>query len=156
MYWFGPLLTCATFQSITCGLKNTPFQLKEDDARRFFQQIISGVEYCHQHNVVHRDLKPENLLLDQNLNVKECHLIIELSLSHCTKSERNFYHLRFLTCNIIWTKSLDRQNFSAAGKLELISCRWQILAYQTWWRMVTSCAPLAAPRIMRHLRLFLN
>ena len=52
------------------------FQLKEDDARRFFQQIISGVEYCHRHNVVHRDLKPENLLLDQNLNVKECITII--------------------------------------------------------------------------------
>ena len=31
---------------------------------------MSGVEYCHRHNVVHRDLKPENLLLDQNLNVK--------------------------------------------------------------------------------------
>ncbi|XP_059091412.1 5'-AMP-activated protein kinase catalytic subunit alpha-2-like isoform X2 [Tigriopus californicus] len=45
-------------------------KLKESEARRFFQQIISGVEYCHRHNVVHRDLKPENLLLDQKLNVK--------------------------------------------------------------------------------------
>ena len=45
-------------------------KLKEEDARRFFQQIISGVDYCHRHNVVHRDLKPENLLLDQSLNVK--------------------------------------------------------------------------------------
>jgi len=45
-------------------------KLSEDKARRFFQQIMSGVEYCHRHNVVHRDLKPENLLLDQNLNVK--------------------------------------------------------------------------------------
>jgi len=45
-------------------------KLKEEDARRFFQQIISGVDYCHRHNVVHRDLKPENLLLDTNLNVK--------------------------------------------------------------------------------------
>ena len=31
---------------------------------------MSGVEFCHRHNVVHRDLKPENLLLDQKLNVK--------------------------------------------------------------------------------------
>ncbi len=31
-------------------------KLKEDDARRFFQQIISGVDYCHRHNVVHRYL----------------------------------------------------------------------------------------------------
>ena len=45
-------------------------QLKEPEARRFFQQIISGVEYCHRHMVVHRDLKPENLLLDDKLNVK--------------------------------------------------------------------------------------
>ena len=29
-------------------------KLKEDEARRFFQQIISGVDYCHRHNVVHR------------------------------------------------------------------------------------------------------
>lgn len=45
-------------------------KLTENRARRFFQQIMSGVEYCHRHNVVHRDLKPENLLLDQRLNVK--------------------------------------------------------------------------------------
>ena len=45
-------------------------RLSEDEGRRFFQQIISGVEYCHKHMVVHRDLKPENLLLDKHLNVK--------------------------------------------------------------------------------------
>ncbi|KAF0504801.1 Pkinase-domain-containing protein [Gigaspora margarita] len=42
----------------------------EDDARRFFQQIICAVEYCHRHKIVHRDLKPENLLLDPYNNVK--------------------------------------------------------------------------------------
>lgn len=45
-------------------------QLREPEARRFFQQIISGVDYCHRHMVVHRDLKPENLLLDSTNNVK--------------------------------------------------------------------------------------
>eukprot|EP00898_Chlorokybus_atmophyticus_P004631 jgi/Chlat1/5169/Chrsp33S00393 len=45
-------------------------RLAEDEARRFFQQIVSGVEYCHRNMVVHRDLKPENLLLDNKLNVK--------------------------------------------------------------------------------------
>lgn len=45
-------------------------RMSEDVARRFFQQIISAVEYCHRHKIVHRDLKPENLLLDENLNVK--------------------------------------------------------------------------------------
>jgi carbon catabolite-derepressing protein kinase len=45
-------------------------KVPEDSARRFFQQIICAVEYCHRHKIVHRDLKPENLLLDLNLNVK--------------------------------------------------------------------------------------
>eukprot|EP01100_Stratorugosa_tubuloviscum_P009881 TRINITY_DN4178_c0_g1_i2.p1 TRINITY_DN4178_c0_g1~~TRINITY_DN4178_c0_g1_i2.p1 ORF type:complete len:459 (+),score=197.97 TRINITY_DN4178_c0_g1_i2:175-1551(+) len=45
-------------------------RISENEARRFFQQIIAGVEYCHKHMVVHRDLKPENLLLDSNANVK--------------------------------------------------------------------------------------
>ncbi|ANB11823.1 AMP-activated serine/threonine-protein kinase catalytic subunit SNF1 [Sugiyamaella lignohabitans] len=45
-------------------------KMREDEARRFFQQIISAVEYCHRHKIVHRDLKPENLLLDEDLNVK--------------------------------------------------------------------------------------
>ena len=45
-------------------------RLPADEARNFFQQIISGVEYCHFQNIVHRDLKPENLLLDSNLNIK--------------------------------------------------------------------------------------
>lgn len=34
-------------------------QMPEAEARRFFQQIICAVEYCHQFKIVHRDLKPE-------------------------------------------------------------------------------------------------
>lgn len=45
-------------------------KMREDEARRFFQQIICAVEYCHRHKIVHRDLKPENLLLDESFNVK--------------------------------------------------------------------------------------
>ena len=45
-------------------------RLSADEARNFFHQIISGVEYCHFQKIVHRDLKPENLLLDANNNIK--------------------------------------------------------------------------------------
>ncbi|KAJ3057179.1 Protein kinase [Rhizophlyctis rosea] len=45
-------------------------RMSEDDARRFFQQIVSAVEYCHRHKIVHRDLKPENVLMDEFNDVK--------------------------------------------------------------------------------------
>lgn len=39
-------------------------RFSEDEARFFFQQLISGVSYCHAMEVCHRDLKLENTLLD--------------------------------------------------------------------------------------------
>ncbi|KAJ0985784.1 hypothetical protein J5N97_004140 [Dioscorea zingiberensis] len=45
-------------------------KLSEADSRRYFQQLIDGVDYCHSKRVYHRDLKPENLLLDSLGNLK--------------------------------------------------------------------------------------
>jgi len=39
-------------------------RFSEDEARFFFQQLISGVSYFHSMQVCHRDLKLENTLLD--------------------------------------------------------------------------------------------
>jgi len=41
-------------------------RFSEDEARYFFQQLISGVSYCHHMQICHRDLKLENTLLDGN------------------------------------------------------------------------------------------
>jgi len=43
---------------------------EESIARTYFQQLMSGVEFCHSKGVVHRDLKPENLLLDDEFTLK--------------------------------------------------------------------------------------
>ncbi|XLS93880.1 hypothetical protein HN51_069888, partial [Arachis hypogaea] len=34
-------------------------RLKEDEARKYFQQLICAVDYCHSRGVCHRDLKRE-------------------------------------------------------------------------------------------------
>ncbi|XP_021632205.1 serine/threonine-protein kinase SAPK1 isoform X3 [Manihot esculenta] len=39
-------------------------RFSEDETRFFFQQLISGVSYCHSMQICHRDLKMENTLLD--------------------------------------------------------------------------------------------
>ncbi|CAH1783548.1 unnamed protein product [Owenia fusiformis] len=49
---------------------NDRHRLKDSDSRRFFRQIVSAVDYCHQHDIVHRDLKLENIVLDSQGNVK--------------------------------------------------------------------------------------
>ena len=59
-----------------------PHKLEEKDAIKIFKQILSGIEYCHSHNVTHRDIKLENILADENLNVK----IIDFGFSVCVSS----------------------------------------------------------------------
>lgn len=60
---------------VECG------RVPEEEACRFFQQILSGVEQIHKLNIVHRDLKPENLLLDERKNIK----IVDFGLGNIYK-----------------------------------------------------------------------
>jgi 5'-AMP-activated protein kinase catalytic alpha subunit len=53
-------------------------RLTEQEACKYLQQILDGVEYIHKLNFVHRDLKPENLLLDKDMKIK----IVDFGLSN--------------------------------------------------------------------------
>lgn len=59
-------------------------RLKEDAARKYYQQLICAVNYCHSRGVCHRDLKPENVLLDENGNLK----VSDFGLSALAESKR--------------------------------------------------------------------
>ena len=45
-------------------------RLNETMACKYFQELISGINYIHQLGICHRDLKPENLLLDSKFVLK--------------------------------------------------------------------------------------
>lgn len=70
---------CISMEYANCGdLYNTVSKegsLEEDDANYYFTQLIKGVEYCHENNIIHRDIKLENVLInssDDGVSVKLC------------------------------------------------------------------------------------
>ncbi|KAJ3437878.1 protein kinase [Anaeramoeba flamelloides] len=58
-------------------------RVESNQSRKFFQQIIYGLEQIHSFSISHRDLKPENLLLDEDNNIK----IADFGLAKMIKSD---------------------------------------------------------------------
>lgn len=47
-------------------------RLSEAEARRYFQQLVLAVEYCHCKGIANRDIKPSNLCLSERWLLKIC------------------------------------------------------------------------------------
>ena len=58
------------FQQITKKAQNKRMYTEKDSAE-IFQQIMSGIEYCHNQGICHRDLKPENILYLKEGSIKD-------------------------------------------------------------------------------------
>ncbi|MED6218517.1 Glutamate receptor ionotropic, kainate 1 [Stylosanthes scabra] len=44
--------------------------LGEDTVRKYLRDIVSGLRYLHDHNIIHLDIKPDNLLITREGKVK--------------------------------------------------------------------------------------
>lgn len=94
-------------------------RFKEDVARKYFQQLISAVDFCHSRGVYHRDLKPENLLLDENENLK----VSDFGLSALADSRRQdgLLHTACGTPAYVAPEVINRKGYDGA-KADIWSC----------------------------------
>ncbi|XP_008225307.1 PREDICTED: CBL-interacting serine/threonine-protein kinase 12-like [Prunus mume] len=94
-------------------------RLKEEVARKYFQQLISAVGFCHARGVYHRDLKPENLLLDENGDLK----VSDFGLSAVSDEikQDGLFHTFCGTPAYVAPEVLGRKGYDAA-KVDIWSC----------------------------------
>lgn len=94
-------------------------RFSEDLSRKYFQQLISAVDYCHSHGVFHRDLKPENLLLDENWDLK----VTDFGLSAVTDQIRpdGLLHTLCGTPAYVAPEILAKKGYDGA-KVDVWSC----------------------------------
>ncbi|MFS8015994.1 putative protein kinase CAMK-CAMKL-CHK1 family [Helianthus anomalus] len=94
-------------------------RLKEDEARKYFQQLINAVDYCHSRGVYHRDLKPENLLLDSS----GCLKVSDFGLSALPQQVREdgLLHTTCGTPNYVAPEVINNKGYDGA-KADLWSC----------------------------------
>ncbi|RRT67823.1 hypothetical protein B296_00036055 [Ensete ventricosum] len=94
-------------------------RLLEDTARRYFQQLISAVAFCHARGVFHRDLKPENLLVDDHGDLK----VSDFGLSAVAEQMRGdgLFHTFCGTPAYVAPEVLSRRGYDGA-KIDVWSC----------------------------------
>nr|XP_016470534.1 PREDICTED: CBL-interacting serine/threonine-protein kinase 14-like isoform X2 [Nicotiana tabacum] len=94
-------------------------RFSEDLSRRYFQQLISAVDYCHSRGVYHRDLKLENLLLDENWDLK----VTDFGLSAVADQIRpdGFLHTLCGTPAYVAPEILEKKGYDGA-KVDIWSC----------------------------------
>uniref|UniRef100_A0ACD5WS01 Uncharacterized protein n=1 Tax=Avena sativa TaxID=4498 RepID=A0ACD5WS01_AVESA len=92
-------------------------KLRENEARKYFQQLIDAIDYCHSKGVYHRDLKPENLLLDSRGNLK----VSDFGLSTLSQNGGGLLHTTCGTPNYIAPEVLSNDGYDGSAA-DLWSC----------------------------------
>ncbi|EJW82829.1 CMGC/CDK/CDC2 protein kinase [Wuchereria bancrofti] len=102
--------------------------MNKDELKSYLYQILQGICFCHQRNVLHRDLKPQNLLVDG----KGCLKIADFGLAR----ELEFAERRYTDVVVtLWYRPPEIlfgcTNYSMAVDVWSIGCIFAEMAMKT-------------------------
>ncbi|KAF0749695.1 hypothetical protein AaE_006951 [Aphanomyces astaci] len=112
MYMVSELIEggCVVDGETTC----TP--LEEEQAKRFFCQLIEGIDFLHFHKIIHRDVKPSNLLCGSDGVLK----ITDFGMSHVFEDENDDFRQTVGTGPFLAPEMLTGGKFK--GRVSLSIC----------------------------------
>lgn len=78
-----------------CSMLCSVGYFEEEHALYYLTQLVIGVGYLHDRDIIHRDIKPENMLIDEHGNLK----LSDFGLSASYKSDSNLHISARMTPN---------------------------------------------------------
>jgi serum/glucocorticoid-regulated kinase 2 len=52
------------------NLQRRVVRFEEEEAKKYFLEVLFAIEYLHEKDIIYRDLKPENIMLDVKGHIK--------------------------------------------------------------------------------------
>lgn len=101
-------------------------ELCRSNVMKYTYQILSGLAYCHSHNILHRDIKPANILVDRMTDT--------LKLADFGLARSNNIPIRELTHEVItlWYRPpeilLGAKTYDASADIWSVGCIFAELA----------------------------
>ncbi|KAK6156019.1 hypothetical protein DH2020_010267 [Rehmannia glutinosa] len=107
---------CCTWRTFSQGCKG---KLKEDIAKKYFQQLICAVNFCHGRGVYHRDLKNRKIFVDEKRSLKVSDFGLS-ALSECKRVD-GLLHTTCGTPAYVAPEVISRKGYDGA-KADIWSC----------------------------------